>query len=883
MGNGSSAPVMLGEALEIFCGKKINNPIDNNGGTNMKIKGTVVLMKKNILDVTDMVASFLDRVHEFLGKRVSLQLISAVNSDPANEKRGKIGKAACLEKWITRLTSVTAEDVSFGITFDWEEAMGVPGAFLIKNHHHSQFYLKTVTLEDVPGHGQVHFICNSWVYPAHRYEYDRVFFANKTYLPCDTPEPLQHYREQELINLRGNGSGMLKKWDRIYDYAYYNDLGMPAKGQKYARPVLGGTRDYPYPRRGRTGRPPTRADPKTESRLQILNIGIYVPRDERFNQVKMSDFLAHAAKSIGPILLPEIAALFDKTINEFDTFQDIMNLYEGRFKPPNGVRYSKLRECIPWQILKELAHSDGERFHNLPIPAVIKEDKSAWRTDEEFAREMLAGVNPVVIRRLQEFPPASKLDPQEYGDQTSSMTREQVEKNMNGLTIDQAIENNKLFILDHHDALMPYLKRINTTATKTYASRTVLLLQDDGTLKPLAIELSKPDDLHRANSQVFTPAEDGIGGSLWELAKAYVAVNDSGYHHLVSHWLNTHAVIEPFIIAANRQLSVLHPIYKLLHPHFRDTMNINALARHILINAGGVLETTVFPAKYAMEMSSAIYKNWNFTEQALPADLLKRGVAVPDSSSNNGLKLLIEDYPFAVDGLEIWTAIETWVGEYCSFYYSTDELVQDDSELQSWWRELVHVGHGDKKDEPWWPEMQTRTELIHTCTIIIWVASALHAAVNFGQYPYAGYLPNRPTVSRRFMPEPGTPEYADLESSDHERRNLVFLKTITAQFQTLLGVSLIEVLSRHSADEIYLGSRDTPHWTTDTQPLEAFKMFNARLVEIENRIMDRNNDRRNRNRFGPVKVPYTLLYPSTSNPQKATGLTGLGIPNSVSI
>ena len=60
-----------------------NNTIDPHPKyEDKKIKGRVVLMKKNVLDLNDLTASVLDRVDELVGKAVSLQLISSVNGDP---------------------------------------------------------------------------------------------------------------------------------------------------------------------------------------------------------------------------------------------------------------------------------------------------------------------------------------------------------------------------------------------------------------------------------------------------------------------------------------------------------------------------------------------------------------------------------------------------------------------------------------------------------------------------------------------------------------------------------------------------------------------------------------------------------------------------------
>ncbi|KAM3264539.1 hypothetical protein P3L10_001533 [Capsicum annuum] len=243
----------------------------------------------------------------------------------------------------------------------------------------------------------------------------------------------------------------------------------------------------------------------------------------------------------------------------------------------------------------------------------------------------------------------------------------------------QAVEQKKLFILDYHDLLLPYVNKVNELkGTVIYGSRTLFFLTRDGTLRPLAIELTRPpvDDKPQWKQFYVPNTWNATGAWLWKLAKAHVLVHDSGYHQLVSHWLRTHCATEPYIIATNRQLSAMHPIYRLLYPHFRYTMKINALAREALINTNGIIETSFFPGKYAMELSSFAYDlEWRFDQEALPQNLISRGLVEEDPNAPYGLKLTIEDYPFANDGLILWDTLKQWVTAYVNHYYHKQILL----------------------------------------------------------------------------------------------------------------------------------------------------------------------------------------------------------------
>uniref|UniRef100_A0A803MNW7 Lipoxygenase domain-containing protein n=1 Tax=Chenopodium quinoa TaxID=63459 RepID=A0A803MNW7_CHEQI len=171
----------------------------------------------------------------------------------------------------------------------------------------------------------------------------------------------------------------------------------------------------------------------------------------------------------------------------------------------------------PTQFLKALFRSDGADFLNYPKPDILKEDDSVWRTDGEFSRQMLAGINPFIILSLEEFPTVSTLDPELYGNQNSSM-------------IEECIREPR------------WVKCGRGLCHPDNA-----LLKEDGNLNPLVIELSLPHekgDKLGAVSELHVPANDGVKAPLWQLAKAYVAVNDYAYHQLISHWLHTHAVIK---------------------------------------------------------------------------------------------------------------------------------------------------------------------------------------------------------------------------------------------------------------------------------------------------------------------------------------------------
>ncbi|WP_252110155.1 lipoxygenase family protein, partial [Acinetobacter baumannii] len=106
--------------------------------------------------------------------------------------------------------------------------------------------------------------------------------------------------------------------------------------------------------------------------------------------------------------------------------------------------------------------------------------------------------------------------------------------------------------------------------------------------------------------------------------------------------------------------------------------------------------------------------------------------------------------------------------------------------------------------------MKTPQDLIEIITTIVWVTSGHHAAVNFGQYIYGGYFPNRPTTARCNI---ATEDPSDEQWKFFlEKPENALLNTFPSQIQATKVMAILDVLSTHSPDEEYLGKEIEPAW-----------------------------------------------------------------------
>nr|PNR55112.1 hypothetical protein PHYPA_006005 [Physcomitrium patens] len=460
------------------------------------------------------------------------------------------------------------------------------------------------------------------------------------------------------------------------------NLGDSDKAPELSRPVLGGG-EFIYPRRVRTGCPPRKTDPTKEEKVE-KGEAVYVPRDERFEPIKKTNSVANQLQGLdaGEEETPEQARERIRALDALPIPEYFKELSRTATSPKSLLKY--------------------------PLPKVLSRDRFAWTRDGEFARQTLAGVNPVAISCVEEFPPRSTPSEAEFGPQESVITAKVIERMLEGLT---AVE-----LKWRNDGSRGTTQR--TCGRKIYAPRALFSLNEAGVLKPIAIELSlPPSEGAPASKRVFKPGQEATG-------------------------LRTQACTEPYIIATYRQMSALHPISKLLHPHLRYSMEINAAARQSLITADGVIERIFTPGVYALEISAVTYKAmWRFDMEALPEDLIR--------SAPCAVRLRIEDYPYAADGLLVWSSTEEWIRDYVTLYYPNNDCILEDEELQGWWMEVRTKDHVDKKDEGWWPTMDSPESLVRMLTTKIWIASGHHAAVNFGQYDFTGYVPNQPCLARK--------------------------------------------------------------------------------------------------------------------------------------
>uniref|UniRef100_H3DKZ7 Arachidonate epidermal lipoxygenase 3 n=1 Tax=Tetraodon nigroviridis TaxID=99883 RepID=H3DKZ7_TETNG len=434
-----------------------------------------------------------------------------------------------------------------------------------------------------------------------------------------------------------------------------------------------------------------------------------------------------------------------------------------------------------------------------------------WKEDSFFGYQFLNGVNPMLIRRCSALP-------------ANLPVTDEMVSNGGQFRLEEEMQKGNIFLCDYKN--LDGIKANTINGKKQYLMAPLVLLHNtpDDKLMPIAIQLKQ---IPAADNPIFLPTDPEYD---WLIAKIFVRSADFSEHQLNAHLLRTHLLAEVFAISLLRNMPMVHPLYKLLIPHTRYTLQINLLARIRLISETGVFSK--FTASGGEGMLSILKKSLS--------SITYSSLCMPDDIAERGLES-VPGFYYRDDGLKLWNIINSFVRGVLGFYYKNDSEVQRDSELQKWMQDINEHGLLSQKDTGIPQSLSTVAEMVKFVTMVVFICSAQHAAVNGGQYDYGGWMPNSPISLQQPPPtKKGTTSMATM------------LKTFPDINVTVQGMATTWLLSKQSTDFVALGQYPEQHFNEEI-PRKFIKDFQDNLQLLSAEIKSRNAD---------LEIPYTYLDPA---------------------
>jgi arachidonate 15-lipoxygenase len=409
-------------------------------------------------------------------------------------------------------------------------------------------------------------------------------------------------------------------------------------------------------------------------------------------------------------------------------------------------------------------------------------------------------------------------------------------------SLSEALAEHRLYLLDYAELDdLTAVAGASSTGQSKYVYAPIALFaiaKGQSSLTPVAIQCGQNPTVYPLFFKVDKSQSQQWWG--WQMAKTIVQIAEANYHELFVHLARTHLVLEAFTVATHRYLADCHPLNVLLLPHFEGTLFINNAAAKQLIAEGGPIDH-IFGAPIARTQQAAGTDrlNFDFYANMLPTELKNRQVANP---------AWLPDYPYRDDALLVWSAIEQWVNDYVAVYYNNDAAVMGDTELAAWTASLISEGKikGFK-------EITGCKQLVSVLTMIIYTASAQHAAVNFPQKPLMTYAPALSGAG--WQAAPG-------QQGEHSEQDwLQLLPPIDLSFEQLNVLYLLGSVHYRRLGDYRSNSFPYLPWFEDdkiTKNNGPLAKFQQSLVTVESTINARNSERINYEFLLPSQIPNSI-------------------------